>query len=502
MENKNYYYKYLKYKSKYNSIKNNKHSDQKGGYDNGNSGNGNSGNGNSGNDNIVNDNIVNDNIVEEPKGNTISGRLNKVIDTINKVFVVSNSSLFDSKKYFDKETSFELSVNIIYKLSKEAKQYQDDKSYPHMMKLLQITIDRIDLFLKCAKVTFTEEQILYSIKLKFGKKIKELFDVPIKCFNAIMNLFNDSGINPDYHICDTALQQPHDFINAPNSYNINNLPLYFNLSAKYPTSYNSDNDKDSSSSSDKSDSLYDLHDVEDFSYNPTKKIESGYVKSSDTPVANTDMPVESVDTPVANTDMPVESVDIPSASTDTPVTSTDTPVASTDTPVTSTDTPVASTDTPVASTDTPVASTDTPVASTYIPSTSTDNNSSDEINNGRITRISFKNIDDTNFYFEKNGAFEFREGEKKSKNSKFNLEIYINNKKVFFIETSTKENSEWEVVNLFHNEDNLLEDGSYKEVQDIKYIIINDNNKRVKINYQIKPVKVLIERIRESIKNN
>ena len=46
----------------------------------------------------------------------------------------------------------------------------------------------------------------------------------------------------------------------------------FNLSAKYPTSYNSDNDEDNSSSSDKSDSLYDLHDVEDFSYNPTKKI--------------------------------------------------------------------------------------------------------------------------------------------------------------------------------------------------------------------------------------
>ena len=56
------------------------------------------------------------------------------------------------------------------------------------------------------------------------------------------------------------------------------------------------------------------------------------------------------------------------------------------------------------------------------------------------------------------------------------------------------------ITNLFHNEDNKLDDGSYKDVQDIKYIIINDNNKRVKINYKIRPLKVLIERIEESIK--
>ena len=37
------------------------------------------------------------------------------------------------------------------------------------MKLLQIAIDRIDLFFKCSKITFSEQQILYTIKLKFGE---------------------------------------------------------------------------------------------------------------------------------------------------------------------------------------------------------------------------------------------------------------------------------------------------------------------------------------------
>ena len=55
---------------------------------------------------------------------------------------------------------------------------------------------------------------------------------------------------------------------------------------------------------------------------------------------------------------------------------------------------------------------------------------------------------------------------------------------------------------MFHNEDNKQDDGSYSNVQDIKYIIINDTNKRVKINYKIQPIKALIERIEDSMKTS
>ena len=387
METKNYYYKYLKYKNKYNSIKNNKNLEQLGGND------------------------------EKPKGNTVTGKLDKVINTIQQIFVPNNSRFFDSNEYFNKDKCFELTINKIYKLSKEGNKSQNKKSYSKMMKLLQIAIDRIDLFLKCAKITFSEQQLLYTIKLKSKEKIKDLFDIPIKYFNIILELFTQSGINPDYYICQNSYQQPHDLIGGPNAYNIDYSPGYFNLSANYPTSYNLDNDDSSEKKSKDSDSdvLYDLNDLEDIS----SIIES--LTKEDT----TDEKSQVEDT--------------------------------------------------------------------------TDQTTS-QINDNSITRISFKNIDDTNFYFHKNGTFELKEGENKLKNNKFNLEIYINNKKLFFIETSTKENSEWDIVNLFHNEDNLLEDGSYKEVQDIKYIIINDNNKRVKINYKIKPIKVLIKNIQDLIK--
>ena len=70
---------------------------------------------------------------------------------------------------------------------------------------------------------------------------------------------------------------------------------------------------------------------------------------------------------------------------------------------------------------------------------------------------------------------------------------------LFFIETSENESV---IKNMFHNEDNKQDDGTYLDVQDIKYIIINDIDKRVKINYKIQPIKALIERIEDSIKTS
>jgi hypothetical protein len=125
-----------------------------------------------------------------------------------------------------------------------------------------------------------------------------------------------------------------------------------------------------------------------------------------------------------------------------------------------------------------------------------DESSSDKIEVGSITKIEIHPVKGKKITYTKNGRFMLKEG-KKNKDIQFKLEIRVDNKKSYFIQTETKKK---DVINLFYNEEDTSKNGSYK-VKEIKSITIEDADKKVKINYNTKPVKKLLQEINKIIKS-
>ena len=200
MNQKNYFNLYHKYKTKYLSLKK-EVSIQKGGRCQGQT----------------------CQTYQEPKFDTVAGQLPVLIQSIERTFIPQNSTMFDSRFYFDKHRCLELSINLIYKLAHEAKRFHNDASYSAKMSLLQDAIKRINIFLDCVKSKFHEHQIIYYINNYYKKNYKSLNEVPINNFEIIMNMFRDSNIDPFNYICENlyAVAQQGGPNNPPNrNYNV------------------------------------------------------------------------------------------------------------------------------------------------------------------------------------------------------------------------------------------------------------------------------------------
>ena len=108
--------------------------------------------------------------------------------------------------------------------------------------------------------------------------------------------------------------------------------------------------------------------------------------------------------------------------------------------------------------------------------------------NKSITIINIQTTKGKKITFTKNGDFVLKEG--KSKDTEFELVIYVNNKKSYFIQSKIKENK---IINLFYN-------GSDKaNPEQIKNISIENGDSKVKINYTAKTLKELVKRLEKAI---
>jgi len=158
-----------------------------------------------------------------------------------------------------------------------------------------------------------------------------------------------------------------------------------------------------------------------------------------------------------------------------------------------------------------------PNRTSYIPQSSINNNSSPIIispiivksddssssseyksDDDEVTKISIEGLDGEKLTFVNHGLFKIKKGKSQAK---YTLEIYINSEKLFFIETNVKKSSNKEkITNQFFRTSKKTKQGTYKDIETIKFFSIKDNEKEIKIDYNIESSKDLIKKITELVK--
>ena len=510
MENHYYYKKYIKYKNRYLDLKK-KNSlinlEQKGGYN------------------------------SHTNPESLAGKLLEVIQIMRGTFTPNNSSMFQSTFYFNDQRCLELSIQKIYELKQEAyKYFRNDPSYSAKMSMLSYAINTIEIFLNCAKTKFSEQQILYFVNYESKKYFRNITDIPANNLEFILALFHKNGIDPHNFICSNTINnvnlpgssstpvlsgtRGHGGCTDPNAINYNRYATYNDGSCKYPVNKNSDDgrcvyqdpkclgDKDviTLDDIDKSNinnvvrvdkKCYDADELQKWLVNNsslphnrqkyTSKDLNKCVKGS-TIIPNPSSPLNPTIPPISNLNTD------PYALNDSYA-----PIAPYSSP--SNYGPLSSTiiQTPLITASPPIVvnsenDDDSELLDDY-DEPSSDENTEELQFDESITKIEIQPIKGKKITYTKNGTFELKEGKKKNKDIQFKLELYINNKKSYFIQTETKKKS---YVNLFYNEDEKSKNGSYK-VKEIKSITIEDSDRKVKINYNTKPIKKLIDKIKEII---
>ena len=512
MENNYYYKKYIKYKNKYLELKKNLRINknlevQKGGYN------------------------------SHTNPESIAGKLLEVIQVMRGTFIPNNSSMFQSTFYFNDQKCLELSIQKIYGLKQEAyKYFRNDPSYSAKMSMLDYAINTIEIFLNCAKTKFSEQQILHFINHESKKYFRNITEIPVNNLEFILVLFQNSGIDAHNFICSntaTAIT-PESYptptpsgtrgpggCTDPNAINYNRYATYNDGSCKYPVNKNSDDGRcvyqDPKCLGDKD--VITLDDIDKSNINNVVRVDKKCYDADELQkwlVNNSSLPhnrqkytskdlnkcvngstnIPNPSSPLNPNIPPISNLNIdPYALNDSYV-----PLAPYSTP--SKYGPLSSTiiQTPLITTSPPITVNSKNNDSSSESSDNYDEPSSDENNeeleyDEQITKIVIQPVKGKKITYTKNGTFELKEVKKKNKDIQFKLEIHVNNKKSYFIQTETKKKSH---VNLFYSEDEKSKNGIYK-VKEIKSITIEDSDNKVKINYNIKPIKKLIDKIKETI---
>ena len=439
MENKYYYNKYYKYKNKYLSLKKYSNNQQGGAH-------------------------------TQSQGqthpNSIAGQLLEVINVIRGTFIPNNSRMFQSTYYFNDQRCLELSIYKINGLKHEASKYQNDASYSAKMSMLNYAIETIHRFFNCVKTKFSEHQILYSVNHKIKQNFKSIMEIPVNNLEFVLSLFQHHGINPHNFMCQ------NNFLAAkagpgtggpigctnPNAINYNPIAMQDDGSCKYSGNY-----------------ITGCTDRNAINYNPNAMQNDGSCKyPSNAPYVPTGPTAPYVPTGPTAQYVPTGPTApyVPNAPY--------VPYVSTG--------PTA----PYVPTY-PGVSYTTPI----IFNSEKDDSSSDSLDESPseepITKIEIQPIKGKKIIFTKNGTFELKEGKSKNKDIKFKLEIHIDDEKSYFIETVIKKKK---YVNIFYDKDEKSKDDS----KEIKSIAIEDRDNKVKINYNIKPIKKLLQKIEKIIK--
>ena len=511
MENNYYYEKYIKYKNKYlyfkkkNSLINLEV--QKGGYN------------------------------SHTNPESVAGKLLEVIQIMRGTFIPNNSSMFQSTFYFNDQRCLELSIQKIYGLKQEAyKYYRNDASYSAKMSMLNYAINTIEIFLNCVKTKFSEQQILHAVNYESKQNFRSITEIPVNNLEHILSLFRHAGIDAHNFICSntaTAIapgSYPTPVSSGsggrggcidPNAINYNRYATYNDGSCKYPVNKNSDDGRcvyqDPKCLGDKD--VITLDDIDKSNINNVVRVDKKCYDADELQkwlVNNSSLPhnrqkytskdlnkcvngltnIPNPSTPLNPNIPPISNLNIdPYALNDSYA-----PLAPYSTP--SNYGPLSSTiiQTPLITTSPPITVNSKNKDSSSESSDDYDEPSSDENNeeleyDEQITKIEIQPVKGKKITYTKNGTFELKEGKKKNKDIQFKLEIHVNNKKSYFIQTETKKKSH---VNIFYDEDEKSKNGSYK-VKEIKSITIEDSDNKVKINYNIKPIKKLIDKIKEAI---